>query len=50
MESFAPLVENLRGELSPDAKIVMKGDEGYEEGIKRWSRAAEKEAVGFSVS
>ncbi|KAJ8061829.1 hypothetical protein OCU04_009621 [Sclerotinia nivalis] len=45
MRSLAPLVENLKGELSPEAQILLKGDEGYDEGIARWSRAAEKKAA-----
>lgn len=49
MRSLGPLVESLKGQLSPDAQILMKGDEGYVEGISRWSRAAERDAVGLYV-
>ncbi|KAK8902932.1 hypothetical protein QC760_008431 [Botrytis cinerea] len=45
MRSLGPLVESLKGQLSPDAQILMKGDEGYVEGISRWSRAAERDAA-----
>lgn len=50
MRLLAPLVEELKRGLSSDAEILLKGDEGYQKGIARWSTAAEKEAVGFFLS
>lgn len=47
MRLLAPLAEELKRGLSSDAEILLKGDEGYQKGIARWSTAAEKEAVGF---
>jgi hypothetical protein len=41
-------IDSLRQELSTAAKIVLKGDEDYKDSIKRWSAAAEKEAVSNS--
>ncbi|APA13723.1 hypothetical protein sscle_11g084930 [Sclerotinia sclerotiorum 1980 UF-70] len=45
MRLLAPLVEDLKAGLSPEALVLLKGDEGYDEGIARWSRAAEKKAA-----
>ncbi|KAI9651182.1 hypothetical protein NHQ30_001219 [Ciborinia camelliae] len=45
MSSLAPLVESLKKDLTSEAGILLKGDEGYKEGIARWSTAAEKEAA-----
>jgi hypothetical protein len=42
-------IESLKKELSTAAKIVLKGDENYKDSIKRWSAAAEKEAVSHSI-
>ncbi|QSZ33132.1 hypothetical protein DSL72_002718 [Monilinia vaccinii-corymbosi] len=45
MRLLVPLIESLRKELTPEAEILLKGDEGYQRGIARWSTAAEKEAA-----
>ncbi|KAB8292334.1 hypothetical protein EYC80_008075 [Monilinia laxa] len=45
MRLLVPLIESLKKELTPEAEILLKGDEGYKKGIARWSTAAEKEAA-----
>lgn len=42
-------VQELRASLSEAAKVAEKNDSEYEEGIKRWSKAAEKRAVCYTI-
>jgi hypothetical protein len=39
------LVEKLKASLTDSASVATPGTEAYEQGIKRWSDAAEKKAV-----
>ena len=39
------LVEQLKASLTSSASVATPGTEAYEQGIKRWSDAAEKKAV-----
>lgn len=39
-------VDQLRASLSA-SKVLILGDDGYEQSLKRWSEAAEKQAVGI---
>ena len=45
VSSLSPgLVDNFTKSLSSNAKILREGDEGYDEGIVRWSDYAIKKA------
>ena len=43
-------LSQLKSSLSPEAEVITKGSEKYAESIKRWSAAAEKNAVKFPSS
>ena len=50
MAISSDLVLQLRGELKGGSKVYLPGEEGYREGIRRWSEYSEKNAVGVLFS